>query len=823
MCIKRVIPYVFVMLVTAVTYGPSLAQSGPSGSTSTSPAESAPASLSPLEEGKRLYDLGMYSEALSHLEQVVRDDEKAAPAHYWLGMALYALSRDEEALESFKAAVRRDKHWAPGHVGMGLVYVRMPRRRLDARKALRTALRLDPGSAEYQYIMGLTFMDQGDKGWLIGSDPDGREYFQRAVELDPLHPDAWFQLGRCYEELNLADHKKLVRDRYDDYIQALNAYLRQYRVNPEHPEALRRFAGICHRFEYYERGAERLREMAAEMEGIAPDVIRAMLTRFEALTMSNENQYDLLQRSLETYIKSLDPAEQEVYADLTHVAPPAVLEAWRSAEGADRDKVWRDFWNARDSNPATVENERLVEHYKRVMYARLQFSSGQHPYDRRGEVYVRYGAPDDRRRFVFSPYQDPDVNHELTGNPAVDAIRDRNLLAGYRLKLQGGPGQVNLMSGLEIGPGFVDLIGMAARRELYYGFTVESWVYVQHDMELFFVDLVNNGNFDYPLGTAEPFRNEMVRQHRYHPSQVAAALIKKTPEDYAHEFGGESLDYAFDITTFRGAGDETVMELAYSIPVWQFGDVTDGQGTETFLSNQATLRDSVYSPAFNQKFRFGPIERPKRKISSDQARVSAYTLAVDVEALPGEFTAAVEMKDEVSRRIGIYKKPVTVPDYRGNSLMISDLKLSTGITPADQPGPFVRQGLNIVPHPLRAYGRGQLVYVYYEVYNLDQDETGRTAYNTYYEITPEGMPDSRGRLGGRPGRPGQPGRPDEPGDQQTVVLTYKGEGETSEEAEYTAIDTADLTPGVYVLNVTVEDRQTGERATRSTSFILLEQ
>ena len=45
----------------------------------------------------------------------------------------------------------------------------------------------------------------------------------------------------------------------------------------------------------------------------------------------------------------------------------------------------------------------------------------------------------------------------------------------------------------------------------------------------------------------------------------------------------------------------------------------------------------------------------------------------------------------------------------------------------------------------------------------------------------------------------------------------------SEAAEYTAIDTADLTPGVYVLNVTVEDRQTGERATRSTSFILLEQ
>lgn len=817
----RFIPAAALMLFIGAPSGQSLAQSGPSGSTSTSSPESTPASLSPLEEGKRLYKLGRYTEALSHLEQAVRDDEKAALAHYWLGMALYALSRDEEALKSFKTAVRRDKKWAPGHVGMGLVYVRGLHRRLDARKALRRALRLDPGSAEYQYIMGLTFMDQSDKGWLIGSDPDGRKYFRRAVELDPMHPDAWFQLGRCYEELNLADHEKLVRDRYDDYIQALNAYLKQYQVYPGHPEALRRFAGICHRFEYYERGAVRLRQMAEEMEGNVPDVIRAMLTQFEALAMSIEKQYDLLQRSLETYIKSLDPAEQEVYADLSHVAPPDVLEAWRSAEGSDRDEVWRDFWNARDSNPATVENERLVEHYKRVMYARLLFSSGQHPYDRRGEVYVRYGAPDDLRRFVFSPYQDPDINHQLTGNPAVDAIRERNLLAGYNLKLQGGPGQQNLFRGYGTArPSSVDNIGMAAKRELYYGYTVESWVYVQHDMELFFVDLLNDGRFDYPLWTVDADRNSMVRQHRYHPTQVASELIENTPEDYAHDFGGESLDYAFDITTFRGAGDKTVMELAYSIPVWQFGDVTDGRGAETFLSNQATLRDSAFSPAFNQKFRFGPIERPKRKISSDQARVSAYTLAVDVQVLPGQFTAAVEMKDEASRRIGIYKKPVTVPDYRGRHLMISDLKLSTGITPTDQTGPFVRNGLAITPHPLRAYGRGQLVYVYYEVYNLGQEETGRTAYDTYYEITPEGMPDTRGRFDGRPGRPG---RPDRPGDQQTVVLTYEGGGVASEEAEFTAVDTADLTPGVYVLKVTMVDRLTGQRVTRSSSFILLEQ
>ena len=604
MCINRVIPYLLAMLATAVTSGQSLAQSGPSGSTSTSPPESAPASLSPIEEGKRLYELGAYTEALSRFEKAVDDDEKAAPAHYWLGMALYALSRDDEALESFKTAVRRDKNWAPGHMGMGLVYVRMPRRRLDARKALRAALRLDPGNAEYQYVMGLTFMDQGDKGWLIGSDADGRDYFQRAVDLDPLHPDAWFQLGRCYEELNPADRARLVRDRYDDYVQALNAYLKQYQVNPEHPEALRKFAGICHRFEYYDRGAERLREMLAEMEGIAPDVIRAMLTQFEALTMSKEKQYDLLQRSLETCIESLDPEEREVYADLSHVAPPDVLEAWRSAEGADREKMWRDFWNARDSNPATVENERLVEHYKRVMYARIHFSEKKFPYDRRGEIHVRYGPPDDRRRFIVRSNENQYESFLTSGNPAVDAIRERNLQFGYQLQVNRGEVSKVLdddkrsRTGFGVGstldfdvnplnkPGeqLLAELSIKQRRLIGSSYVAESWVYVPYKLELFFVDQMGGGRFDYPLETLtvdessdqtiQP--NAIGRQVMEHPRRQAAALIEKTPEDYAHDFGGELLNFAYDVTTFRGAGNGTVMELAYSIPVWQFGDVTDG-------------------------------------------------------------------------------------------------------------------------------------------------------------------------------------------------------------------------------------------------------
>ncbi len=808
------------------------------------PPNSLIPSLSPLDEGKSLFEQNRYTEALPLLLQAVQQNGKSARAHYWLGMTLYALNRDEEALNAFEQVVRRDKFWAQGHMGLGLVYLRTPHRRLDARQAMRKAMRLDPGNAEFQYTMGMTYMDQGDTDWLIGSHQDGRNYFQRAVELDPQHPDAFYQLGRCYEELKLEDHGKRIRDRYDDYIKALTAYLEQYQVNPEHPEALQRFAGICHRFEYYERGAEQLRKLAEQMVGIPPDLIQTLLTQFEALSMSTKKQYDLLQRSLETYIEGLEVEEQAVYRDLVHVAPSNTLKAWQLAEGEEREALWQNFWNGLDSNPATVENERLVEHYKRVMYARIHFSHAQFPYDRRGEIYVRYGEPDDRRSFMYRIGEDPRDSYQPTGKPAVDGIRDQNWQFGYRLKVDRGQVTINLDQDAKQRVGFgeeslltasslsVDNVGIekqddqvhyetgiVQRRGFGSSYWAESWVYVSHVMELFFVDQAGGGQFDYPLrtlvidesSTSSAAFGRVRREEIFHPEKLTEVLIERSPAAYRHDFGGEPLDYAFDVAAFRGNGRKTEMELTYSIPVWQFGHVSDGNGTETFLNHQVTLRDSTSTPAFNQRFRFGPIERPERRLSAEQSRVSTYTLAIDVQAPPGRFTAAVHMRDDVSKRTGVYKKPVDIRDFRGNALMISDLKLSTGITPTDRTGPFVRKGLNIVPHPLRAYGRGQLVYVYYEVYNLSFDGSDRTSYETFYEIVPEGMP----ALGNRSARQSK--------DMQTVLLTFESDGASAEEAEFTGLDTTNLTPGVYALTVTVTDRLSGVSVSESSSFIVVEE
>ena len=778
-----------------------------------------------VDTGIDLYNQGRFDEALTMLQQAVREDKKSAPAHYWLGMAWFAEGNIDEALKAFRRTVQLDNNLASGHVGLGMVYARLPNRRLDARRAFRRAAEAEPENADIQYNLGMTYMDQERSGRLIGSDRDGRKYFLQAVALDPFHPDAYFQLGRCYDSPDEPESDK-----------AISAYLRQYRVNPEHNEALLRFANVSHRSERYDLGAEELRALVRDFGDDTPDRIRAMLSQFEVLALGSDQQYDRLQEALESYISQLDSDEQEVYRDLTHVAPPDELKAWEAASGPERDAFWQAFWNERDANPATIENERLVEHYRRVMYARIHFSEKRYPYDRRGEIYVRYGSPDDRRRFVVRANEDPYKSIQSSDDPAVDAIREQNLQFGYQLQVNRGEVSKILDSDKAKRLGFgteskmdelrkkmeqaLAELAVKQRRKMGSSYMAESWVYVPHKLELFFVDQMGGGRYDYPLETLTIDESSDLTklpgmassQDMNHPRRRAAELIARSPEVYPHDFGGEPLEYAFDTVSFRGEAGSTEVDLSYSIPVWQFGDITDDKGDRTWLDNQVTLRDSVQTPAFSRKFRFGPVARPERQPApaNQEIRGAAYTLTSNVTAPAGTFTVAVEMQDEATKRIGVYKKPVSFSDYRGRDLLISDLKLSTGITPATTAGPFVRKGLNVVPNPGRLYARGQSVFVYYEVYNLDMDDDGRTSYETLYEITPLGMPALRNRRARRPD------------DMQTVMSFFEGEGTTPEEAEYTALDTTNLEAGEYVLTVTLTDRHADQRVSKSVNFLVLE-
>ena len=815
-------------------------------------AQALPASANPvpethhpstLEAGKALYDDERFQAALAQFQQAVNEDGRSAPAHYWRGMAQYELGDYRKAVSSFKRTVELDKKWASGYAGLGKSYLRIKHRRLDARHAFRMAARLAPDDPEIQYHLGITHMNPRRTDQIVGGERDGRSFFLKTAVLDPAHPDAFFQIGRCYE-----------RPESPEFDKAMAAYVAQFRVNSDHYDALGRFVYLALLTEKYglavellERAADDLGtaddletavdlgtaddletavdlETADEPGASGPAIVGNLLTQFSTLSEDAEPRPDVLHEVIETYFSLIEPDEKEFYRDLAHVAPPDELASWQEAVGSERDARWHAFWNARDSNPATVTNERLVEHYRRVTYARYHFSQGQHPYDRRGEIYVRYGEPENRRGDVFIADRNAYQSAAVPDESAVDAIREQNNRFGYQLRVDRGyltivvPEEVSeeelVNSGGVLADGIVaSLVDLARQRErklMGAGYATESWVYARYGLELFFVDQFGGGRFDYPWGNLLTNQQEMVRQERFSPRRLAGELIAEAPEEYLHDLGGDPLEYAFDAVTFRTDNGATELDLSYSIPVWQFGDVSDGKGNSTRLAHLVTLRDSTMTPQFTHEFGFGPFDRPKRVMAASQVKVPVYTLPESVVAPPGRFALAVQVRDETSQRIGVYRKPVTLSDYSGEELLISDLKLATLIAPSGVQGPFVRKGLNITPNPGRLYIRGSPVYVYYEIYNLGLDEEKRTEYEILYEIRPLERNETRSWSARRQRN------------MQTVMMAFAGEGFSTEDHEYTSLDTGDLPAGEYVLTVTLTDRRVGSTVSRSANFLVME-
>jgi GWxTD domain-containing protein len=113
-----------------------------------------------------------------------------------------------------------------------------------------------------------------------------------------------------------------------------------------------------------------------------------------------------------------DPEAAAAYrADLELLAADSVLRAFDRLKGQSRAAYLHRFWTDRDRIELRPEGERLREHYRRVLYARVHFPltisrryygrldayrSGSTEVDDRGVIYIRQGEPAERLRpFVF--------------------------------------------------------------------------------------------------------------------------------------------------------------------------------------------------------------------------------------------------------------------------------------------------------------------------------------------------------------------------------------------------------------------------------------
>ena len=290
----------------------------------------------------------------------------------------------------------------------------------------------------------------------LGADPDlsdARSSFSQAARLYPSRPEPWFGLGlaeavrsrwEMSDRLRLGNRVGLgaLERAADDYTGALDrdpAFLpaaleleqvtlalldtarlsraehtlkRALQASPVHPPELLLALG-------------RVERAAGALDSAVVDFERYLLTggtRGVGLLELARTRLALGRADGEApYYEAAAMDDPEVVSeyrsDLEIVANGSDLREFDQLKGQSRAAFLHRFWTDRDHWELRPEGERLREHYRRLLYARMHFPltisrryygrfdayrSGSTEVDDRGIIYIRHGEPADRLRpFVF--------------------------------------------------------------------------------------------------------------------------------------------------------------------------------------------------------------------------------------------------------------------------------------------------------------------------------------------------------------------------------------------------------------------------------------
>ncbi|MDA0745729.1 MAG: GWxTD domain-containing protein [bacterium] len=741
-------------------------------------------------------------DSLAALEAAVKVAPKDGAAWVRLGYACLDAGDLKRAKEAFWKGAKGPEA-ARAFNGLGLVYTRDTKRGTVNRKGLeffRRALGADPGFVEAEMNIARLHMKFGEL--------DAEKVMLALIERHPTYTPAYLVLAEWYSDSGYEDR---MVDLYRRYLELVPGDLDgQYGLAVTYTEQ-RRYGLVL--------------GMAEAVLKANPEEVRFLPVAGQAYAA--RGQADRALDRFQAYFAMVDDGERALYEDLSLVALPEEIEVYRALVVDEREEFLERFWRKRDLTLVAGGAGRRAEHYRRVWYARTYFSKKTQPWDRRGEVYVRYGEPDYRSR---SGRVNPPPSS------AVEAVKEQHAAVIYTDEWKesmgappevGGGGPltepvypVDRFSNLDQ-QSLPGTVGMKLRDHMTSPqqsgssrVPWESWVYVSvgEGVEFVFTDQVNNGTWDFaPPPKLDMFTKANILQlsmvvNRFSPAAVLAPVGVKTPDRYTLPPGIMPLEFYYDTATFRASSGMTKLEVYFGIPLDQVENRTvDGQDLcevewRVALVDQAG--EEVYRGMDQVVFNGMP----------NAARGTFAPEAMFMRVPPGAYRMAVQLTDVVSGKWNVYQQEVLVPAYT-DSLAMSDLELAWGVMKTRQPEKFRKGDVWVIPMPSRNYRKEQAAHVYYEVYNFQKDTFGQTRYRVAYTI----RRDVRRGFSLYGAMTGVFRTLMSRGD-EAVVVQYEREGAELWEPIYFELDTEKLAGGLNEIEVEVTDLVRGRSVSRKAMF-----
>ncbi|MBN2172066.1 MAG: GWxTD domain-containing protein [Candidatus Krumholzibacteriota bacterium] len=426
------------------------------------------------------------------------------------------------------------------------------------------------------------------------------------------------------------------------------------------------------------------------------------------------------------------------------------------------------FWRLRDPTPTTPDvNERRDEHYRRLAEARARYPGrGPHGVDVRGRDYVLFGPPD---RVVEQDVAIGGFYHPRREAWIWDGL---GLLAEYwDFDLDGcfTPAGMNVRARHMIGR-YADRTPLASGDPPILGLPVPTEDY-------------------------------------YHMRGHYGMAVAARQDAYAPEPAGEPLWAVLAAACFQGAEGRTRVDVAHQVRLAElaFAAAAGGGPALAGLEQRAVLLDDGRrAVALAESLLVVPGG------DRDGEGEILYAGGLSLAAPPGAYELALRLTDPGSGRTRLLTTPLTVPAFPTDSLAVSDILFASLIGSRGGRPRFPRGEWDVWPHPLHAYSAALPIRVYFEIYGLATDLAGANHYRLAYSIRPVERLVRYRRLWLR-----------EEAADGTVSATLDSRGQGHVARQPLTLDARTLEPGIYILEVRVEDLLARRTATHEGRFSIV--
>lgn len=561
---------------------------------------------------------------------------------------------------------------------------------LKAKYYFKDAIEREPSNVEfrYQYALYLEYLDKIERADVFSLKQAINQY-NEIIKINPNYSPAYYRLGLLkykdfidfnqssrktnqtgilkYGNYSLLDRASIEKQQSDDEFNYRISYneiakedfyksekylLQAIDTDPNNYDAYKTLSLLYEDADENEKGLK----IISKVINYQPDNYNSYLISgiLNYKLNDNEGAYKSFRKAL-----SLMPPEErkDFMYNTVRILLSALIEEQKTTLTDEMlNGMINNYWINKDPLLLTEFNERLLEHYVRVAYSNIRFTTNNNKIKGwqtdRGEALIRYGFPLKRIKLRHS----------------TDSSFPTNV------------------------PKPLQIIYVKT----------EIWFY--NDFTLGFTDQFLTNEFKFNV---LDLGNSFATQFSEDTDLIVKQGLRKTkPEDYIPKFKGPLFDLPYSTTQFRNESNHTMTDIVVSFQL-QVPDKDAKYSINKQFITGLFYHDQNFRPTYSQ--------RDTINLVKDNSKVCSST----IKTQPEVGNLALEVIRKSDEGVASYHGKLKIKDYGNNNLNVSEILLATLIEPGNKKTGLIRNEISIEPNPSKQFQKYDPLYIYYEVYNLE--------------------------------------------------------------------------------------------------------